>query len=62
MKRKPFESEIYFKLQEAEREAETIAKRYSSEDVLKAMREAIVPQMGEETKRSLRKGREEAVG
>lgn len=62
MKRKPFESEIYVKLQEAEREAETTEKRYSSEDVLKAMREAIVPQMGEEVKRSLRKGREEAVG
>jgi len=36
-----FESEIYFKLQEAEREAEATKKRYSSEDVLKAMREAI---------------------
>jgi len=36
-----FESEIYFKLQEAEREAETTKKRYSSKDVLKAMREAI---------------------
>lgn len=36
-----FESEIYFKLQEAEREARTTEKRYSSKDVLKAMREAI---------------------
>jgi len=36
-----FESEVYFKLQEAEREAETTKKRYSSKDVLKAMREAI---------------------
>ena len=36
-----FESEIYFKLQEAEREAEATKKRYSSKDVLKAMREAI---------------------
>lgn len=36
-----FESEIYFKLQEAEREAETSHVRYSSKDVLKAMREAM---------------------
>lgn len=36
-----FESEVYFKLQEAEREAELTDKRYSSKDVLKAMREAI---------------------
>jgi len=36
-----FESEVYFKLQEAEREAEATKKRYSSKDVLKAMREAI---------------------
>ena len=36
-----FESEIYFKLQEAEREAEASKKRYSSKDVLNAMREAI---------------------
>ena len=34
------ESEIYFKLLEAEREAEVTDKRYSSKDVLKAMREA----------------------
>jgi len=36
-----FESEIYFKLQEAEREAQTTKQRYSSKDVLKAMRETI---------------------
>ena len=36
-----FESEVYFKLQEAEREAELTDKRYSSKDVLKAMRDAI---------------------
>lgn len=36
-----FESEVYFKLQEAEREAELTDKRYSSKEVLKAMREAI---------------------
>ncbi len=36
-----FESEIYFKLQEAEREAELSDKRYSSKDVLLAMRAAI---------------------
>jgi prevent-host-death family protein len=36
-----FESEVYFKLQEAEREAEVSDKRYSSKEVLKAMREAI---------------------
>lgn len=36
-----FESEVYFKLQEAEREAELTDVRYSSKDVLKAMREAI---------------------
>lgn len=34
------ESEIYFKLLEAEREAEATDKRYSSKDVLKAMKEA----------------------
>ncbi len=34
-----FESEVYFKLQEAEREAELTKQRYSSKDVLKAMRE-----------------------
>ncbi len=36
-----FESEVYFKLQAAEREAEMTDKRYTSKDVLKAMREAI---------------------
>ena len=34
-----FESEVYFKLQEAEREAELTDKRYSSKEVLKAMKE-----------------------
>lgn len=36
-----FESEVYFKLREAEREADATNTRYSSRDVLKAMREAI---------------------
>ena len=36
-----FESEIYSKLLEAEREAEYTQKRYSSKDVLKAMQEVI---------------------
>lgn len=36
-----FESEVYFKLQEAEREAELTSKRYSSKEVFKAMRDAI---------------------
>lgn len=36
-----FESEVYFKLQEAEREAEGTGQRFSSKEVLKAMREAI---------------------
>jgi len=36
-----FESEVYFKLQEAEREAELTSKRYSSKEVLKAMRDAL---------------------
>ena len=36
-----FESEVYFKLQEAEREAKLTDKRYSSKEVLKAMRVAI---------------------
>ena len=36
-----FESEVYFKLREAEREAEMTEQRFSSKDVLKAMREAI---------------------
>ena len=36
-----FESEVYIKLLEAEREAEYTNERYSSKEVLKAMREAI---------------------
>lgn len=36
-----FESEIYFKLQAAEREAELSSERYCSKDVLKAMKDAI---------------------
>lgn len=36
-----FESEVYFKLQEAEREAELSNQRYSQKDVLKAMRDAV---------------------
>ena len=36
-----FDSEVYFKLLEAEREAEVTEERYSSKDVLKAMRAAI---------------------
>ena len=36
-----FDREVYFKLQEAEREAELSDIRYSSKDVLKAMRDAI---------------------
>lgn len=36
-----FQSEVYFKLQEAEREAELSDKRYSSKDVLQAVKEAI---------------------
>ena len=36
-----FESEVYFKLQEAEREAEITDQRYSSKDILKAMKAAI---------------------
>ena len=35
------ESEVYYKLQEAEREAELTDKRYSSKEVLAAMRDAI---------------------
>lgn len=37
----PLESEVYFKLQEAEKEAELTDQRYSSKDVLKAMKAAI---------------------
>lgn len=36
-----FDSEVYFKLQAAEREAELTDERYSSKEVLRAMREAI---------------------
>ena len=36
-----FESEVYFKLNEAEREAELTDKRFSAKDVLKAMKDAI---------------------
>ena len=36
-----FESEVYFKLKEAEREVELTDKRFSSKDVLKAMKDAI---------------------
>ena len=36
-----FESEIYFKLQAAEREAELTEQRYSSKEVLQAMREVV---------------------
>lgn len=36
-----FESEVYFKLREAEREAKITDKRYSSKEVLKAMRDTI---------------------
>lgn len=36
-----FESEVYSKLQAAEREADLTDKRYSSKEVLQAMREAI---------------------
>lgn len=37
-----FESEVYFKLKEAEREAETNNTRYSSREVLKALKEITV--------------------
>jgi len=36
-----FESEVFFKLQEAEREAEHTNTRYSSKEVLKAVKQAI---------------------
>lgn len=35
-----FESEVYFKLREAEQEAEKNSVRYSSKDVLKALKNA----------------------
>lgn len=40
------ESEVYYKLQEAEREAELTDKRYSSKEVLAAMRDAIGGKQG----------------
>ena len=36
-----FDSEVYFKLKEAEREAELTNKRYSSKEVIKAMKDTI---------------------
>ena len=36
-----FESEVYFKLREAEKEAELTNTRYSTKEVLKAMKDAI---------------------
>ena len=36
-----FESEVYFKLQEAEKETELTEQRYSSKDALKAMKDTI---------------------
>ena len=36
-----FESEVYFKLKEAEKEAELTNTRYSSKEILKAVREVI---------------------
>lgn len=36
-----FDSEVYFKLKETEREAEMSSKRFSSKEVLKSMRDAI---------------------
>ena len=41
-----FESEVYFKLQAVEREAELADKRYSSKEVLRAMREAVGGEQG----------------
>ena len=36
-----FDSEVYVKLKEAEREAEITNKRYSSKEILKAMKDGI---------------------
>lgn len=36
-----FQSEVYFKLLEAERESELLDKRYTSKDVLKTLKETI---------------------
>lgn len=41
-----FESEVFFKLQEAEREAELTNQRFSSKDVLNAMKAAIGGEQG----------------
>ncbi len=41
-----FESEVYFKLQEAEREAEMTDKRYSSKEVLQAIKAVIGGKQG----------------
>lgn len=41
-----FDSEVYFKLQEAEREAELTDRRYSSKEVLKTMQETIGGEAG----------------
>lgn len=35
-----FESDVYFKLSEAEREAEETGERFSSKDILNAMKSA----------------------
>ena len=40
------ESEVYYKLREAEREAELTDKRYSSKEVLAAMRDALGGEQG----------------
>lgn len=37
-----FESEVYYKLKEAEKESELTDTRYSSKEVLKAMKDAII--------------------
>ncbi|WP_164997139.1 hypothetical protein [Clostridium minihomine] len=36
-----FESEIYFKLQEAEHQAKSTKQRFSSKDVLKAIKDVL---------------------
>ncbi len=41
-----FESEVYFKLQEAEKEAQITNKRYSSKEVLDAMKATIRKEQG----------------
>lgn len=47
-----FESEVYSKLQAAEREAELTDQRYSSKEVLQAMQEVI----GEEQRKMRKRG------